>query len=76
MCNIFASQDPHNYASETRAVRLHGHCTSIRLEVGFWDVLERIAAQEGTSSPASARRCMTRCWRGAARSATSPRFSV
>jgi predicted DNA-binding ribbon-helix-helix protein len=49
MCNIFASQDPRSYASETRAIRLHGHGTSIRLEVAFWDVLERIAAQEGTS---------------------------
>jgi len=49
MCNLFASQDPRRYASETRAIRLHGHCTSIRLEVAFWDVLERIAAQEGTS---------------------------
>jgi predicted DNA-binding ribbon-helix-helix protein len=56
MCNIFASQDPRSYASETRAIRLHGHCTSIRLEVAFWDVLERIAAQEGTSV---ARFCQT-----------------
>jgi predicted DNA-binding ribbon-helix-helix protein len=49
MCNLFASQDPATYASETRAIRLHGHGTSIRLEVAFWQVLERIAAAEGTS---------------------------
>ena len=49
MCNIFASQDPATYACETRAIRLHGHCTSIRLESAFWSVLERIAAAEGTS---------------------------
>ena len=49
MCNLFASQDPSTYACETRAIRLHGHCTSIRLEAGFWGVLERIAAAEGTS---------------------------
>ncbi len=49
MCNIFASQDPSRYACETRALRLHGHCTSIRLEVAFWQVLERLAEQEGTS---------------------------
>jgi predicted DNA-binding ribbon-helix-helix protein len=47
MCNVFASQDPATYACETRAVRLHGHCTSIRLESGFWRILERIAAVEG-----------------------------
>ncbi|TCZ56283.1 ribbon-helix-helix domain-containing protein [Roseicella aquatilis] len=49
MCNVFASQDPATYACETRAIRLHGHCTSIRLEAGFWRILERIAAAEGTS---------------------------
>ena len=49
MCNIFASQDPATYACETRAIRLHGHCTSIRLEAAFWSVLELIAAAEGTS---------------------------
>jgi predicted DNA-binding ribbon-helix-helix protein len=47
MCNLFASQDPATYACETRAIRLHGHSTSIRLEAGFWRVLERIAAREG-----------------------------
>ncbi|MDO9709424.1 ribbon-helix-helix domain-containing protein [Paracraurococcus lichenis] len=49
MCNIFASQDPATYACETRAIRLHGHCTSIRLESAFWRILERIAAAEGSS---------------------------
>jgi predicted DNA-binding ribbon-helix-helix protein len=49
MCNIFASQDPVTYACETRAIRLHGHATSIRLEAGFWRILERIAAAEGST---------------------------
>ncbi|MFZ4408381.1 MAG: ribbon-helix-helix domain-containing protein [Paracraurococcus sp.] len=49
MCNIFASQDPGTYACETRAIRLHGHATSIRLEAAFWRILERIALAEGTS---------------------------
>lgn len=49
MCNLFASQDPATYAAETRAIRLHGHCTSLRLEAAFWDILEEIAAREGTS---------------------------
>jgi predicted DNA-binding ribbon-helix-helix protein len=51
MCNLFASQDPATYAAETRALRLHGHCTSIRLEAAFWRILERIAAREGTTVP-------------------------
>ena len=51
MCKLFASQDPATYAAETRALRLHGHCTSIRLEAAFWRILERIAAREGTSLP-------------------------
>jgi predicted DNA-binding ribbon-helix-helix protein len=47
MCSLFTSQDPATYACETRAIRLHGHATSIRLEAGFWDILEEIAAREG-----------------------------
>lgn len=46
MCSLFTSQDPATYASETRAVRLHGHVTSIRLETAFWGILEEIAARE------------------------------
>ncbi len=49
MCKLYASQEPETYAHETRAVRLNGHCTSIRLEVAFWDILEEIAAAEGSS---------------------------
>lgn len=51
MCNLFSSQDPATYAAETRAIRMHGHCTSIRLEAAFWRILERIAASEGVSLP-------------------------
>ncbi len=49
MCNLYASQESAAYTHETRAVRLNGHCTSIRLETAFWDILEEIAAAEGTS---------------------------
>jgi len=49
MCRLFKSQDPATYAAETRPIRLHGHCTSIRLEAAFWDTLEEIAASEGLS---------------------------
>jgi len=51
MCNLFSSQGPATYAAETRAIRMHGHCTSIRLEAAFWRVLERIAASEGVTLP-------------------------
>ena len=49
MCNLYASQEPETYAHETRAIRLNGHCTSVRLEVAFWDILEEIAASEGST---------------------------
>jgi predicted DNA-binding ribbon-helix-helix protein len=49
MCSLFTSQDPATYASETRAIRLHGHATSIRLEAAFWEILEEIAARENLS---------------------------
>lgn len=47
MCSLFTSQDPATFAYETRAVRLHGHATSIRLETAFWDILEEISTREG-----------------------------
>jgi predicted DNA-binding ribbon-helix-helix protein len=46
MCQIFAGQDPANYAYETRSVRLQGHPTSVRLEAKFWVVLEDLAAAQ------------------------------
>ncbi len=49
MCNLFVSQDALTYQPETRAIRLHGHVTSIRLEAAFWATLEEIAAKEQLS---------------------------
>ncbi|MEL6208907.1 MAG: Smr/MutS family protein [Pseudomonadota bacterium] len=51
MCEIFAGQPAGNYESETRSMRLNGHCTSIRLERLFWRVLGEIAEAEGTTVP-------------------------
>jgi predicted DNA-binding ribbon-helix-helix protein len=51
MCQIFAGQDPRNYAFETRSVRLMGHVTSVRLEAKFWKVVEDIASSQGMSVP-------------------------
>ncbi|WP_083219079.1 ribbon-helix-helix domain-containing protein [Bradyrhizobium icense] len=49
MCNLFARQPQRNYESQTRSLRIEGHCTSIRLELAFWDTLEEIAAKERMS---------------------------
>ena len=49
MCEIFISTDPQRYESRTRAVRLHGVSTSIRLENLFWDILDEIAERDGMS---------------------------
>src|SRR5260370_31050499 len=51
MCRIFATQDPASYALVTRALRLNGHTTSIRLEAAYWAILDEIAAKEGLSTP-------------------------
>ncbi len=47
MCRLFKSQNPMTYAAETRAMRLHGHATSVRLEAAYWATLEEIAGHEG-----------------------------
>jgi predicted DNA-binding ribbon-helix-helix protein len=49
MCRLFAHQPQRNHTSQTRSLRIGGHCTTIRLEMSFWDTLEEIAAKEGTS---------------------------
>src|ERR1700740_3008844 len=49
MCQLFAHQPQRDYESQTRSLRIGGHCTSIRLEMSFWDTLEEIAAKENMS---------------------------
>jgi len=49
MCQLFAHQPERDYESQTRSLRIGGHCTSIRLEMSFWDTLEEIAAKENMS---------------------------
>ena len=49
MCHLFAHQAQRDYESQTRSLRIDGHCTSIRLEMAFWDTLEEIAARENMS---------------------------
>ena len=50
MCQLFAHQPQRDYKSQTRSLRIDGHCTSIRLEMAFWDTLEEIASKEDMSS--------------------------
>ncbi|MEJ6393555.1 ribbon-helix-helix domain-containing protein [Gymnodinialimonas sp. 2305UL16-5] len=52
MCEVFAGQDPDQYATTTRRLRINGHGTSIRLENAFWDILDEIAAADGVTTPA------------------------
>jgi predicted DNA-binding ribbon-helix-helix protein len=52
MCHIFAGQPTENYEPVTRRLRLNGHSTSVRLERGFWEIVDRIAAGEGMTTPA------------------------
>ena len=49
MCQLFAHQPQRDYESQTRSLRIDGHCTSIRLELAFRDTLEEIANREGMS---------------------------
>jgi predicted DNA-binding ribbon-helix-helix protein len=46
MCRLYASQDPNLYEPITRSMRLSGATTSIRLEAGFWTILDEIAEGE------------------------------
>jgi predicted DNA-binding ribbon-helix-helix protein len=52
MCQIFAGQDPNRYESITRRLRLNGQSTSIRLERAFWGIIDQMAGNEGSSTPA------------------------
>lgn len=49
MCQIYASTPPEEYMQHTRSIRLNGAVTSIRLEVRFWSILERISEREHTT---------------------------
>ena len=49
MCRLFQFTDPGSYALHTRKLRIHGHSTSVRLEHGFWAILEEMAHVEGRS---------------------------
>ena len=51
MCEVFIKQDPRRYQPETRKIRLNGQSTSIRLEHAFWQIIDEIAQEEGSTTP-------------------------
>jgi predicted DNA-binding ribbon-helix-helix protein len=50
MCNVYVNADPILYESRTRALRIHGVVTTVRLENLFWDVLQEIANRENMTT--------------------------
>lgn len=51
MCHISVAVQPSFYARETRSVRLNGYVTSMGLEAGFWNILRRLAEDQGIPVP-------------------------
>jgi len=51
MCQLFAGQDPADYAGVTRSVRLNGLSTSLRLEARYWRLVDEMAADGDLSTP-------------------------
>ena len=52
MCEYFVNADPILYESRTRTVRIRGVSTSIRMENFVWDILAKMAAEEGVTTNA------------------------
>lgn len=50
MCGIYTNTDPILYESRTRALRIHGVITTVRLENLFWSVLQEIAEREAMTT--------------------------
>lgn len=50
MCGIYINADPILYESRTRAIRIHGVVTTVRLENLFWDMLQEIANRESMTT--------------------------
>ena len=51
MCQLFAGQDPADYESVTRSVRLNGLSTSLRLEARYWRLVDEMAADGSLTTP-------------------------
>lgn len=51
MCQLFINADPQLWKSTSRSLRIDGMATSIRMETGFWTLLEEIARRDGMNVP-------------------------
>lgn len=51
MCHIYSSTPERLYRRERRSLRIHGHVTSIALEMLYWQTLDRIAEAQGYTTP-------------------------
>lgn len=51
MCKLFINADPDLWVSSTRSLRIDGMVTSVRLENGFWAILEEVAGRDGMNVP-------------------------
>jgi predicted DNA-binding ribbon-helix-helix protein len=61
MFNLCNPEQSREYEPERRSFRIHGHCTTIRLERAFWTVLEELAADEGSTVGAVITRIYDHC---------------
>jgi len=51
MCEIYMNSDTALFELKTRSIRIDGHVTSIRLELVFWQLLDKISHEEGLKLP-------------------------
>ena len=49
MFNACTTNQISEFVPEKRGIRIHGHSTTIRLERAFWNVLDAMAEEQGTS---------------------------
>jgi predicted DNA-binding ribbon-helix-helix protein len=61
MFSLCQPEQSRQYRPERRSIRVHGHCTTIRLEVAFWNVLEDLALNEGVTVSALITRIHDHC---------------
>ncbi|KJS42961.1 MAG: hypothetical protein VR70_03315 [Rhodospirillaceae bacterium BRH_c57] len=61
MFNACTTSQISEFIPEKRALRIHGHSTTIRLERAFWSTLEGMARDMGLTVPALIERIHDQC---------------
>lgn len=51
MCEMFLRGDPALFWKKSRSIRIDGHVTSVCLEGIFWELLDRISAEQNLKLP-------------------------